>query len=462
MPEREATTTDDYAAFLDRKTQMGGDHGFSPISIPDYLFDFQSALVEWAVAKGRAAIFADCGLGKTPMELVWADNVCRYTRGRVLILTPLAVAHQTEREARKFGIEARVSNDGSIRDGITIANYEKLQRFSPSDFEGVVCDESSILKSFSGATRAAITVFMRKVRFRLLATATAAPNDYVELGTSSEALGYLGHMDMLGKFFRNEQGNSATGRQYGEGAKWRLKGHAEVPFWRWVCSWARAIRKPSDLGFGDGDFVLPGISQNLHVVESRTLADGMLFALPAVGLAEQREERRRTIPERCEAVAHLIDDGKPAFVLCHLNEEANLLERMIPDATQVSGSHSDDEKERRLMAFADGGVRVLVTKPKIGALGLNLQHCAHVVMFPSYSYEQFYQGVRRCWRFGQTRKVRVDIVATEGERDVLVNLKRKADQADAMFSNLVSEMNRSMAINRITIAQKSTEVPTWL
>ena len=465
MAKAKATTgasCDEYAEFLVRKSQLDGDHGFDPVWRPDWLYDFQLALVEWAIRKGRAAIFADCGLGKTPMQLVWAENVCRKTGGRVLILTPLAVARQTEKEAAKFDIKATVSRDGALSDGIVITNYEKLHLFDAADFAGVVCDESSILKSFTGATRSAVTVFMRKVPYRLLATATAAPNDYIELGTSSEALGYLGHMDMLNRFFKNDQANSATGRQFGEVVKWRLKGHAEIPFWRWVCSWARAIRRPSDLGFDDSRFVLPELTQTEYIVEANTLADGMLFALPAVGLVEQRDERRRTIEERCERIAALVDTGNQALVWCQLNAEADLLEKLIPDAQQVSGAHSDTEKERRLSDFAEGNLRVLVTKPKIGAWGLNLQNCAHVTFFPSHSYEQFYQGVRRCWRFGQTRPVRVDVVATEGERDVLKNLYRKAGQADAMFSSLVAQMNDSIAIDRQLVYAEKTEVPSWL
>ena len=465
MAKAKATTgasCDEYAEFLVRKAQLDGDHGFDPVWRPDWLYDFQLALVEWAIRKGRAAIFADCGLGKTPMQLVWAENVCRKTGGRVLILTPLAVARQTEKEAAKFDIKATVSRDGALSDGIVITNYEKLHLFDAADFAGVVCDESSILKSFTGATRSAVTVFMRKVPYRLLATATAAPNDYIELGTSSEALGYLGHMDMLNRFFKNDQANSATGRQFGEVVKWRLKGHAEIPFWRWVCSWARAIRRPSDLGFDDSRFILPELTQTEYIVEANTLADGMLFALPAVGLVEQRDERRRTIEERCERIAALVDTGKQALVWCQLNAEADLLEKLIPDAQQVSGAHSDTEKERRLSDFAEGNLRVLVTKPKIGAWGLNLQNCAHVTFFPSHSYEQFYQGVRRCWRFGQTRPVRVDVVATEGERDVLKNLYRKAGQADAMFSSLVAQMNDSIAIDRQLVYAEKTEVPSWL
>jgi hypothetical protein len=452
-----------YEDFLAAKSQRGADSGFEPIWMPAQEFDFQVTLTEWAIRKGRAAIFADCGLGKTVMGLTWAENVARHAAKPVLYLTPLAVASQTVREAEKFGIVACASRDGRVNGRIVVTNYERLHYFSSADFAGVVCDESSILKSFDGRRRNEITAFMRQVPYRLLQTATAAPNDYIELGTSSEALGYLGHMDMLNRFFKNDLNNSAQGRMRGEIIKWRLKGHAEVPFWRWVCSWARAIRRPSDLGFDDRAFVLPPLHEVEHLVEANTLADGMLFALPAQGLAEQREERRRTVQERCARVADLVNPtGQPALVWCHLNEEGDTLARMIPDAVQVSGSDSDDAKEDRLMAFAEGRARVLITKPKIGAWGLNFQHCNHVTFFPSHSFEQYYQGVRRCWRFGQTRPVRVDIVTTEGERGVTRNLQRKADQADAMFSRLVAEMTNALSIQRARDHTQPIEVPAWL
>jgi len=453
----------DYSQFLDSKAQRGVDSGFEPVWMPPFLFDFQSELVEWAVRKGRAAIFADCGLGKTPMGLTWASNVVRKTGKPVLYLTPLAVASQTIREAHKFGIDALHSRDGASNGHIIVANYERLHYFNSDEFSGVVCDESSILKSFDGKRRGDITQFMRKVPYRLLQTATAAPNDFVELGTSSEALGYMGHMDMLNRFFKNDLNNSAQGRMRGEVIKWRLKGHAELPFWRWVCSWARAIRRPSDLGFDDSRFILPALNEVEHLVEARTLAEGRLFAMPAVGLKEQREERRRTVQERCEQVAALVNNtGQPALVWCHLNDEGDVLEKMIPDAVQVAGSDTDERKEERLEAFADGRARVLVTKPKIGAWGLNFQHCNHVTFFPSHSFEQYYQAVRRCWRFGQQRAVRVDIITTEGERGVMRNLQRKAEQADTMFSNLVAEMNNAQHIARSVTNSKQIEVPTWL
>jgi hypothetical protein len=456
-----------YARFLESKRQAGADNGFAPVWLPDFLFDFQQSLVDWAVRKGRAAIFADCGLGKTPMQLVWAENVVRQTGGRVLILTPLAVAAQTAREAEKFGIEISRSARGEMQAQIIIANYERLGHFNAADFAAVVCDESSILKSFDGARRAEITEFMRRVPYRLLCTATAAPNDYTELGTSSEALGYLGHMDMLNRFFKNDQNTSDTRahwRNHGGGRpQWRFKGHAEEPFWRWVCSWARAVRRPSDLGFADGKFVLPPLTEQEHLVEARDLPDGMLFALPAAGLYEQRQERRRTIAERCERVAALVNDSTaPALVWCHLNPEGDLLERLIPDATQISGHDSDDVKEEKFLAFIQGEARVLVTKPKIGAWGLNFQHCAHLVFFPSHSFESYYQGVRRCWRFGQERPVVVDLVTTEGERGVMRNLQRKAAAADRMFSRLVAAMNDSLAVRRDITYDTKEQIPAWL
>ena len=456
----------DYASFIHSKSQLGGDHGFKPAWIPSFFdgdFAFQADLVEWSLRKGRSAIFADCGLGKTPMQLVWAENVCFTTSGNVLILTPLAVATQTEREAKKFGIKAKVSRDGTVYPGITITNYQKLHLFSPNDFVGVVCDESSILKNFNGATRNSINTFMRKLPYRLLATATAAPNDFTELGTSSEVLGHLGHMDMLNRFFKNDLNNSATGRKHGEVVKWRLKGHAELSFWRWVCSWARAIRKPSDIGYDDKAFALPPLTEKHHLVKAKTLADGFLFALPAVGLQEQREERRRTLVERCEKVAEIANaTNEPALVWCHLNDEGDLLEKLIPDAVQVAGKDTDDNKESKLLGFADGNSRVLITKPKIGAWGLNYQHCNHVIEFPTHSYEQHYQGVRRCWRFGQKRPVLNELVTTEGEIGVLKNLQRKSVQADKMFDSLVNEMNNSMTIHRMDNFDKKEELPGWL
>lgn len=781
----------DYEQFIGRKAQLEGMSGFNPVAMPDFLRDFQGSLVEWSILKGRSAIYADCGLGKTPMQLVWADNVVRHANKPVLILAPLAVTHQTLREAEKFGIEARLCMDGKPHRGINITNYEKLHHFDAADFVGAVCDEcfaagtkvdvlgrdgeitqndienirggdyivnaagvdrvsevhrrsvpyavkvkigwrhiivspnhpfftdkgwrgamdlkpgakilattaamrmvqegfcpsvcssrqnqilrsillsemadgatgafgesshvrgcseagavkvgisqfrnaggvggesaihehqrdahagnpretlphieveeprtfrawgewssddfgsvlfdgcdareldagicfitgpieagisnalqnrlgehraenrnrggwslppikegsgseengyadfsrvdgvevlelghpeldkfrdadgklyfydigatrhpsfsvdgllvhnSAILKSFDGVRRQEITEFMRKLPYRLLCTATAAPNEYIELGTSSEALGYLGYMDMLTRFFKNNQGNAIRTQVFRQGkknfqqlddnAKWRFKGHAEEPFWRWVCGWARAVRKPSDLGFDDAEFILPALHERQHLVDAKTLPDGRLFALPAVGLSEQREERRRTITERCEMAARLVNDtGRAAVVWCHLNDEGDLLERLIPDCVQVSGKDADEAKEEKLMAFVDGKARVLVTKGKIGAWGLNFQHCAHTVAFPTHSFEEYYQQTRRFWRFGQKQEVLAEIVTTEGEKSVLANLQRKAVAADKMFSALVEHMNAGVQVDRSLVMNREEEMPSWL
>lgn len=454
-------TLQSYDEFLRAKMHEGANDGFEPRFMPSQLFDFQRAMAGYAIEKGRAALFEDCGLGKTVQFLTWAQNVVEHTNRPVLIIAPFAVSTQIVREARKFDIEASRSIDGSLPCKIVVTNYERLAAFNPADFAGVVCDESSILKSFDGARRAEITDFMRKVPYRLLATATAAPNDYIELGTSSEALGYMGYMDMLNRFFRNDQNNSATRRMYGEAPKWRFKGHAETPFWRWVCSWARAMRKPSDLGFDDGRFILPPLIENQHLVEADSLPNGMLFNLPAATLPEQREEKKRTIKVRCERAAEIASHDRPAIVWCQFNEEADLLEKIIPGAKQVAGSQSDDVKEGRLMGFVDGDFRVLVTKARIAAMGLNFQHCAHVIDFPSHSYEQYYQGVRRCWRFGQLQEVLVDTVMTEGERKIIENRQRKAMQAEAMFDNLISEMNNAMAVDTAKAFDKAMEIPAW-
>lgn len=451
-----------YDEFIASKTQdsSGGGLVMSPGDYP-FLFDFQEALVSWALRRARAAIFADCGMGKTPMQLAWADAVARATNRPVLILTPLAVAGQTVREGEKFGIAcSRVDGETSAA-RVCVTNYERLHHLDPSQFAGVVCDESSILKSFDGVTKQRVTEFMRKMRFRLLCTATAAPNDYHELGTSSEALGYLGAVDMLNRFFVNDKNNSAM-RASGEATKWRFRGHAERPFWRWVCSWARSLRRPSDLGYGDGRFVLPPLVEREHTIEPRRPREGMLFAVDARGLAEEREERRRSLAERCELAASLVNDGDPAVAWCHLNDEGDLLEKLIPDAQQVSGTDSDEEKGAKFAGFADGSIRVLVTKPVIGAWGLNWQHCAHMTTFATHSFEQHYQSVRRFWRYGQTRPVRVDHVLSTGEVNIMRNLRRKAEQADIMFGAIVEHMRDEMGIKRGREFTARVEVAPWL
>ncbi len=461
-----------YEKFLTNKAQYGARTGFKPLWIPSFLFDFQKSITEYNIEMGRSLTAADCGMGKTPIEHVWAENVVRHTNKPVLELTPLAVARQAVEEADKFGIDARRCNDGKVNGArIHVTNYEKLHHFNPSDFGGVVCDESSAIKAFDGKRRAEVTEFLRTIPYRLLATATAAPNDYIELGTSSEALGVMGQVDMLNRFFKNDN-NTSDQRGHWKGfaapremhqQHWRFKGHAETPFWRWCCSWMRAGRRPSDFGpFTDERFKLTNLIEREHIVETRTLGEGMLFAMAATNMQEEREEKRRTIPERCEMAAELTSHTKQPFVIwCQLNDEGDTLERIVPDCKQVYGAMSDEEKEETYDAFKRGQIRGIVTKHKIGAWGLNWQHCAHVVEFAGHSFEQHYQGVRRCWRFGQTRDVINDIIATEGQRGAMENMRRKSDNADRMFASLIEHMHKSIRIDGGVKYEKQMEVPVW-
>jgi hypothetical protein len=453
----------EYESFLEKKTHTGNDYGFKPIWIPELLFPFQRSLVDWACNKGRAAIFADCGLGKTAMQLTWAENVTRKTNGRVLILTPLAVAFQTVNEGEKFGVSTVHRRNGvESGDKIIVTNYERLHHFDKNDFVGVVCDESSILKNFDGEIRKSITDFMRKIPYRLLCTATAAPNDYIELGTSSEALGDFGAQDMINKFFKKTQATTSARQEHMSGF-YTLRPHAKVDFWRWVCSWARAIRKPSDIGFSDDGYKLPPLNTRQHVVKAAEPRDGYLFDLPAVGLAEQRNDLRRTISPRCEMVAEIVNNKKDAsLVWCNLNGEGDMLEGLINGAVQVSGNDTEEHKERSFEGFVRGDIKVLITKPTIGGFGLNFQHCSHQTYFPSHSYEQYYQSVRRCWRFGQKNHVTVDIITTDGQENVLQNLQRKTEQAEKMFEQLVAMMWRELKIEKTNTYTKKEKVPSWL
>jgi len=457
-------THENYAAFLQNKRHLAGNFGFEPIFMPDKLFLFQKNLAGWGVRKGRAAIFADCGLGKTFIQLTWGQNIIEKTNGRVLLLTPLAVGAQTVIEAQKLGVDAYRSHDGKFPANakLIIANYERLHYFSSSDFVGVICDESSILKNFDGKTKTAVTDFMRKLPYRLLCTATAAPNDFIELGTSSEALGDLGFLDMIGKFFKKNDTTMSRKDEHRSGL-YRFRGHAEKDFWRWICSWARAVRRPSDIGGDDTGYDLPSLITNQHTVKATAPLDGFLFAMPAHGLAEQRQERSRTTKERCEKAAEIANSHNEACVSwCYLNKESDLLTRLIDNAVEVSGHDEDEKKEEIFTAFASGEIKKLVTKPTIAGMGLNWQHCHYQTFFPSHSFEQMYQSVRRCWRFGQKNAVTVDMITSEGESNIIANLKRKADAADQMFSKLVSLMNNELKIEQNNEIAKEYKKPSWL
>ena len=455
--------------FMISKAQVTTEQGFEPVFLPDYLKDFQRDLVTWSVKNARCGLFEDCGLGKTVQQLVWAENVVRKTNGRVLILTPLSISEQTLDEAEKFEIEASRSRDGKLRGKIIITNYEKLHLFNPSDFVGCVCDESSILKNFKGTTKMEVTAFMRKLGYRLLCTATASPNDYIELGTSSEALGYLGHLDMLKKFFKSDTGTFASGGEGGRmgrsfGGKFRFKGHSQIEFWKWVCSWARAIRSPGDLGFSNEGYDLPELAEELHLVKYEVPAPDLLFPLPAVGLLEQREARSRTINERCELAAKIITDANSTSVgWVHTNAESKLLSSLVKGSVELTGSEPDDAKEEKLKAFRNGEFKKLITKPILAGYGHNWQHCNHQTSFPSHSFEQYYQCVRRSWRFGQKLPVKIDLVSTQADESVLRNLKRKTEMAEAGFTKMVELMSQFNHHEREDYnPTKKATMPKWM
>lgn len=474
-----------YADLLARKRGVGADRGFDPIWLPPQLYPFQADLAAWAMRRGAAGLFADCGMGKSPMSLAWAENVRRHAGKPVLVVAPLAVSFQIVAEAAKFGMDAAISREGAVAGPITVTNYDRLHHFDPADWAGVVCDESSAIKACDGARRALVTRFARALPYRLLGSAMAAPNDYTELGTASEALGELGYIEVLNRFFINDRNTSAVGgaalaarraKSWGDKGRggvrvgeYRFKGHAEQPFWRWVASWARALRRPSDLGYPDDGYLLPPLDVREHIVAARAPRPGMMFDLPAVGIREEREEERRTLAERCQRAADLIADAGgtreagPGIVWCHRNDESALLAKLIPGAVEVRGSDPSDEKEAKLLAFSRGEVRTLVTKPSIAGHGLNWQHCHRIVYFVSHSYEQYYQAVRRCWRYGQAHPVRVDVIATEGGLAALDSMRRKAAQADRMFGSLVACMRDAAGIARPPVRHTTPmEVPNWL
>lgn len=441
-----------YDEFIESKRLKDTPTGLAKIpTLNPSLFPFQQDIVRWALRRGRACIFADCGMGKTPMQLEWA----RHIPGRVLIVAPLAVAGQTVREAEKFGVSG-VSylreDDPDIR--IPITNYEILDRFDPSEFTGVVLDESSILKSYTGKMRNQIVEEWGRVPYRLAATATPAPNDFMELGSHAEFIGAMTRTDMLAHFFVHDGG---------ETQKWRLKGHAESEFWKWLCEWAVMIRKPSDLGYEDGEFILPRLHITQMNVESETSEDGMLFAMEARTMDERRSARRDSVQERVSAVADMVNASTaPWLVWCDLNTESDALRRAIPDAVEVKGSDTTEHKEKSMLGFSDGSIRVLVTKPSIAGWGLNWQHCAHMAFTGlSDSYEQFYQAVRRCWRFGQQNEVHAYVVTSSLEGAVVKNIQRKERDSERMASCMVEHMADMNASNiRGTARMDKSYTPT--
>lgn len=422
----------EYSSFIESKAIRAIPTGLLQHgNLPPILFPFQSDIVRWALKRGRAAIFADCGMGKTAMQLSWAQQI----PGKVLILAPLAVAQQTVREGGKFGIDLTYSR-GTCDARITISNYEMLDHFDPSDYAGIVLDESSILKSYDGKFRSQIIERFKETPFKLACTATPAPNDHMELGNHAEFLGVLSRTEMLSTFFVHDGGDTS---------KWRVKGHAENDFWRWVASWAVMIRKPSDLGYEDGNFILPELVVHPHIVEAQHAPEGHLFALEASTLQERQQARKITTPERVAKVAEIVATKplEPWLIWCNLNTESQAAADSIPGAIEITGSDSIEEKESRMLGFSEGAHQIIVTKPSIAGFGMNWQHCPNVIFLGlSDSYEQFYQAIRRCWRFGQTKPVHCHVVTSDLEGAVVQNIQRKEQDAARMAEGMVSHMRQ--------------------
>lgn len=439
----------DYQEFIRNKRHSTDNYGFEPLWMPDSAFDFQQHIIGKAVRKGRIGLFEDTGLGKTLQQIAIAENIIRKTNGCVLILTPLAVAFQFIDEAARIGVDDIAhSKDGKLIKKITVCNYERLHLLNPDDFQCVMLDESSILKNFAGKTRDQIVAFIKRVPYRFLATATPSPNDFIELGNSAEALGYMGYMDMLTKFFKSNQ-NSVDSNNRNIGEKFYLKPHAERDFFAWVNQWSIMVKKPSDLGFSDVGYELPSLHTNKHVVHNgRTWCIGgqeSLFATPAQTMTEVREEQKLTVTERCEKAVKLAD-GKTSVYWCNLNEESALLKSLDSESVEIIGGMSIDQKEEILVAFARGEIKRLVTKAKMTSMGLNWQHCNHTVFFPTWSYEQYYQAIRRFWRFGQKNEVTCDMVISEGQSRVIEALEQKTQKAIELYENLVKHANQDFSI----------------
>lgn len=443
----------DYREFLTAKALTVAPVGFEPKEFRVPLFPFQRDIVSLACKLGRFCVWADCGMGKTPMQLEWAHQVCIETGGRVLILAPLAVSHQTVREAEKFHVEgvafSRHQDDSDAR--IVVTNYQKLDRFDPSAFTGVVLDESSILKAMDGKTRSAILDTFRHTPYRLACSATPAPNDYMELGNHAEFVGIMSREEMLAMFFTHDGGDTS---------KWRIKGHARQRFWEWVCSWAITIRKPSDLGYDDGNFILPALQIQDCVVETPheqlTNENGQssLFPQQAQTLNDQRAVQRGSLENRVRVAAELANRPGQWIVWCHLNDESKALAALIDGAVEVTGSDTDEHKTQAAIGFQDGTIRVIVSKASIFGFGMNFQNCAQVVFVGlSHSYESYYQAIRRCWRYGQTRPVNAYVVYDWAEGAVIDNIRRKDENADQMAASMV-EIMREKTLEQLQRVQR--------
>jgi len=453
-----------YKEFLESKKHSIGNFGFKANYIPEIAFDFQKYIIEKATLKGRIAIFADTGLGKTLIQLSIAKNIINHTNKKVLILTPLAVAFQFILEAEKLGIDdIEYSKDGKHTKKIVICNYERLHYFDSNEFVGVILDESSILKNFDGKIKNQVTAFVKKIPYRFLSTATPSPNDFIELGTSSEALGYMGYMDMLTKFFKTNQ-NSVDSNNRNIGEKFYLKPHAEKDFFAWVNQWSIMVKMPSDLGFSNERYNLPKLIVNKHIVENENLISVenqlQLFNLVAKSFHEVRHEQKQTEEKRCIKAVELAKN-KTSVYWCNTNQESSYLKQMDSEAVEIIGSQSIEKKEEILLAFAKGEIKRLITKAKMTSMGLNWQHCNHSVFFPTWSYEQYYQAIRRFWRFGQKNNVIIDMVISDGQTRVLETLQQKTKKAIELYENLTANVNQSFQ-NKVKEFNKEIIKPKFI
>lgn len=443
--------------------------GFEPSPLPSPMKDHQREVTAFALRQGRAALFLDTGLGKTFCALEWGRQVVERTNMPVLMLAPLAVAAQHEREAVKFGIDALAIRDASQMDGarVYITNYDRLPKFSPDEFGGVVLDESSIIKSFAGQTSRALISSFARTPYRLACTATPAPNDHTELGQHSEFLGALSQTQMLTRWFIHDSADTGT---------WRMKGHAVRDFWAWVASWARCVSKPSDIGFSDDGYALPELIMERHIVVADRSGDAgaekdgqaRLFRMPDTSATSIHREKRLTVDARADVIAAIVarEPGEPWVVWCDTDYEADALAARIPQAVEVRGSMSPDVKEANLTAFSTGQARIIITKPSIAGFGLNWQHAARMAFVGlSFSYESFYQAVRRCWRFGQTRPVHVHVACADTEESIWQIVSRKQGDHDAMkraMAEAMREASKAVAEVAPYQPQKTLILPEWM
>lgn len=450
----------EYKDFINSKNKQMKNYGFDieKENLNPMLFDFQKDIVRWALKKGRAAVFADCGLGKTPMQLEWANQIYKHEGGKILILAPLAVATQTQREGEKFHIPVNIcENQDDVKEGINITNYEKLEKFVANEFIGIVLDESSILKSFTGKVRNQIIENFRKTPYKLACTATPAPNDYMELGNHSEFLGVMTRAEMLSMYFVHDGGQTS---------KWRLKSHAVEIFWEWLASWSVFIDNPNNLGYNIEGYDLPKLNIN------QIVADGLPITTEKLTLTQRRNARKESLDVRCQVAADIVNNSEETFLVwCDLNDESKKLHQLINDSVEVKGSDKQKHKSIAMLDFSDDKIKCLVTKPSIAGFGMNWQNCRNMIFVGlSDSYEAYYQAIRRCWRFGQDKEVNIYIIISSKEGTVKENIERKQQDAEKMQKAMIKltkditskELKQTTRITTEYNPKIEMEIPSWI